>query len=259
MRSLVIRLATVGMAALFVTACGIPKEEHQKVVDARNQLQRDLKKLQALSADQRQRIASLEADLKKVKNTMGGQLEAHQDALKKKLAELAKTRAALEELEKMKAEMEKQRALDASLRAQLKSMISAGQLEVVNINGRLVIKMASKILFPSGKSRLTRKGNKALVQLAGILKNVGRHFQVAGHTDNVRSRRRRYDNWALSADRAATVVRLLEKNGVPGKNLSCAGFSQYQPVANNRTSKGKALNRRIEITLLPVIPTQVRD
>ena len=259
MKSLVYRLAALAVAATFVVACGIPKEEHQKVVDAKKRLEADLKKAQQTSAEQKQQIAKLEADLKKVKATMGGALEAKQAALRNKLAELAKTKAALEELEKMKAEMEKQRKLDGQLRAQLKSMISAGQLEVVNINGRLVIKMASKILFPSGKARLTRKGNKALAQLASILKSVDRHFQVAGHTDNVRSRRRRYDNWALSADRAATVVRLLEKNGVPGKNLSCAGFSQHQPVANNRTKAGKALNRRIEITLLPTIPPQVKD
>ena len=259
MKTLVTRIATLFVLASFVVACGIPTEEHNKVVAAKKKLERELKDLKQLSNQQKQRITQLEADLAKVKNTMGSALADKEAALKKKLAELAKTKDALEELEKIKADMEKQRALDSRLRAQLKSMISAGQLEVVNVNGRLVIKMASKILFPSGKSRLTRKGRKALTQLAGILKSVDRHFQVAGHTDNVPLRRRHYDNWSLSADRAATVVRLLEKNGVPGKNLSAAGFSSHQPVASNRTARGKALNRRIEITLLPVIPPQAKE
>ena len=235
MRTLSLRLLSVALIAAFAVACGIPKEQHDKVVAEKKALET------------------------KVKETMGGKLEEQQAALKKKLDELAKTKAALEELEKMRKELEAARELDAKLRNSLKAMISAGQLEIVNVNGRLVIKMAAKILFKSGKADLTGVGIKALKQLASILKGIDRHFQVAGHTDNVKSRKARYDNWALSADRAAGVVRLLEKAGVPGKNLSAAGFSQYQPVANNRTANGKALNRRIEITLLPVVPDQVKD
>jgi chemotaxis protein MotB len=71
--------------------------------------------------------------------------------------------------------------------------------------------------------------------------------------------RRFKDNWALSGERATVFVRMLEKNGVPGNRLSAAGFSQYQSVASNRTKAGKALNRRIEITLLPSIPGQVNE
>ena len=249
------QLATLALLGVFVTACGVPEEKHKQVLAQKKKLERELSEMKKLSRSQKQRITSLEADLKQVKDSM----ESKRAALQRKLAELKKTKAALKELEKMKADMEAQRKLDAKLRAQLKSMISAGQLKVVNVNGRLVIKMASKILFPSGKSRLTRKGRRALRKLASILKNVGRHFQVAGHTDNVPLRRRRDDNWSLSTERAVRVVRLLAKNGVPGKNLSAAGFSQHQPVANNRTRKGKALNRRIEITLLPVIPPQVKE
>lgn len=259
MRTLSLRLLSVALIAAFAVACGIPKEEHDKVLAQKKALEGKVKDLEKMSAEQKQRITELEEELKKVKETMSGKLEEQQAALKKKLDELAKTKAALEELEKMRKELEAARELDAKLRNSLKAMISAGQLEIVNVNGRLVIKMAAKILFKSGNADLTPAGKKALTQLAHILKGLDRHFQVAGHTDNVKSRKRRYDNWALSADRAAGVVRLLEKEGVPGKNLSAAGFSQFQPVANNRSGAGKALNRRIEITLLPVVPDQVKD
>lgn len=244
---------------LSAVGCGVPKEEHQRVLAQKKRLESQLAEMRKLSAAQKAQLATLEKDLKRVKGEFQSQLAAKHSALQKRLAELAKTRAALEELEKIKAEMEARHRLDAQLRSQLQAMISAGKLQVVNVNGRLVIKMASKILFRSGRANLTRKGRRYLSELAGILKRIDRHFQVAGHTDNVPTHRRRYkDNWNLSAARAAKVVRLLQKHGVPGKNLSAAGFGQFQPIASNRTRAGKALNRRIEITLLPVIPPQVR-
>ena len=61
-------------------------------------------------------------------------------------------------------------------------------------------------------------------------------------------------NWELAAMRAVRVVRLLRKVGVPGKNISAAAFAEFQPTSTNRTRMGRRLNRRIEITLLPVIP-----
>ena len=64
MRSLATRIAIISMVALFVTACGIPKEKHQKVVNAKEKLELALKKLQGLSADQKQRISALEGGVK---------------------------------------------------------------------------------------------------------------------------------------------------------------------------------------------------
>lgn len=259
MKTLSVTLASVLLSLVLAAGCGVPKEEHDKVLAQKKALQGMIANLEKLTAEQEQRQKSLEAELQKIRENMTSLVAAQKAELQAKLDELAKSKAALEELEKMRAELEAARALDAKLRDSLKAMISAGQLEVVNLNGRLVIKMAAKILFPTGKANLTGAGTKALRQLAGILKDLDRHFQVAGHTDDVPGRNKRYDNWALSADRAAVVVRLLQKNGVPGKNLSAAGFSSWQPVANNKNEAGKALNRRIEITLLPVVPPQVRD
>ncbi|MDY0000312.1 MAG: OmpA family protein [Polyangia bacterium] len=259
MKILSVSLMTVLLAVVLSSGCGVAQEEHDRTLARNKALQTMVNNLEKLTADQEQRQKALEVEIQKIRDGMASALAAQKADLQNKLDELAKTKAALEELEKMRKELEAARELDAKLRDSLKAMISAGQLEVVNVGGRLVIKMAAKILFPTGKATLTPVGTKALAQVAGILKDLDRHFQVAGHTDDVPGRNRRYDNWALSADRAAGVVRLLAKEGVPGKNLSAAGFSHFQPVASNRTANGKALNRRIEITLMPVVPAQVQE
>jgi chemotaxis protein MotB len=253
-------MASIMLVTLAAAGCGIPEEQHNKALAKNKKLQRELNELKLLSEKQQGQLSALESDLKKVKDSFESRLAAKKAELARKLAELAVAKLAAEELAKIKKELAAQKALQDQLKQQFQTMISAGKLQLVNINGRLVIKMASKILFKSGRAKTSRKGSSTLTSIAGILKKIDRHFQVAGHTDDVPMKSRRFkDNWALSARRAAVVVRLLEKAGVPGNRLSAAGFSQFQPVASNKTKVGKANNRRIEITLLPSIPGQVRD
>ena len=117
----------------------------------------------------------------------------------------------------------------------------------------MIVEMESAILFASGKAKLSREGKKALTEVAEILKTIsGRNFQVAGHTDDVPVRSRKFkDNWNLSSARAVAVVRHLEASGMDPNVLSSAGYADTQPVGDNKTDVGRATNRRIEIVLQP--------
>jgi chemotaxis protein MotB len=236
-------------------ACGIPQEKYDRAVAQSKALHDRLKECndgkEALSA----RVDKLEGELAQVKQAFGNQT-ANLDKLR---ALAAKGKRSAAELARIKKRMAEEKALNDRLMGQFKDMISAGQLKVVNVDGRLVIKMASRILFRPGKAKLSRRGRRSLRKLGKILAKVDRHFQVAGHTDNRPATRSKYkDNWELSAIRAVRVVRLLRKVGVPGKNVSAAAFGPYQPASTNRTRIGRRLNRRIEITLLPVIPRRAK-
>jgi Flagellar motor protein len=60
-------------------------------------------------------------------------------------------------------------------------------------------------------------------------------------------------NWELSVARATSVVRFLaEKAKVPAQKLAASGCGEHQPIASNKTSAGRARNRRIEILLTPI-------
>ena len=61
-------------------------------------------------------------------------------------------------------------------------------------------------------------------------------------------------NWELSVARATNVVRFLqEKAKVPGERLVASGYGEFHPVASNKSSAGRARNRRIEILLVPTM------
>ncbi|MFH2009594.1 MAG: OmpA family protein [bacterium] len=278
----IVRKACAMIAALLAlggfAGTGCYKSDFEKQLAKSKSLMQQLSASEKLAAARKQRIGELDAEIAKVKSAlanvrkelaetkenMGEALLKKQALLRRqaaelerKMGELKRSRWALAELEKIKAEMRRQRELNAKLRHSFSKMISAGKLQLINRHGKLVIQMRSKILFSSGKAKLTKDGEQALEDLAMILKPINRHFQVAGHTDNVPTSGRKYaDNWALSGHRATVVVRLLAKQGVPGHRLSAAGFGSFDPLKSNRSVDGRALNRRIEITLLPAVPVK---
>jgi chemotaxis protein MotB len=133
------------------------------------------------------------------------------------------------------------------------AMINSGKLRVRIVRNRMVVELAENILFDSGKSDLKPEGQTALTEVAGVLASIkDRDFQIAGHTDNIPIKSRKFpSNWELSTARAVTVTRYLGANGVDSARLSAAGYAETQPVASNDDDAGRAQNRRIEIVLMP--------
>ena len=168
---------------------------------------------------------------------------------------LAEAKARLEELRKAQAAADARAALFKQLALKFQKMIDAGQLKVALRNGRMVIQLANDVLFDSGQTDIKPTGQQALGQVASILKTIGdRHFQVAGHTDNVPIQTAAFrSNWELSTRRAVEVVHFLVAQGVASAMLSAAGYGEFDPIAANDTVANRGKNRRIEISLQPNI------
>ncbi len=128
------------------------------------------------------------------------------------------------------------------------------ELSVKMNEGRVYISLADKLLFPSGSSELDERGKKAIGALAGVINEQSSlDIMIIGHTDSIPIKTNCFkDNWDLSVSRANTVVRILTENyKVNPLQIVSAGKSEYSPVARNETKEGRALNRRIEIVILP--------
>ena len=72
---------------------------------------------------------------------------------------------------------------------------------------------------------------------------------VVGHTDNVRLQKSNpfASNQRLSEARAETIAKLLVQAGVPPESIAAEGRAETDPVADNSTREGRALNRRVEV------------
>lgn len=168
-------------------------------------------------------------------------------------AALDDTRKRLEELRKAQAAAEARAAQFQELVRRFEKLADAGKLKVMLRDGRMIIVLPNDVLFDSAHAELKPEGAATLKEVAKIIKTMpDRHFQIAGHTDNVKISTAKYpSNWELSTARALTVTRLFIDNGVEPKSLSAAGYGEFDPVAPNDTPESKAKNRRIEITLVP--------
>lgn len=138
----------------------------------------------------------------------------------------------------------------------LKLEIEDGNIEVEQIRGKLSMSVAEELFFDTGEADIKPEGQEVLKRIGKILKKIPeKNIRIEGHTDNVPigpSLRSKYPtNWELGAIRAVNVVRFLQNNaGIDPLRLSAVSYGQYRPVASNRTTAGKAKNRRIEIILI---------
>ncbi len=103
------------------------------------------------------------------------------------------------------------------------------------------------IKFKSGKDIITTSSFKILNNVVRIMKNNPKYnLRIEGHTD---SQGKDDFNLTLSKKRAAAVKKYLIKKGVEETRLSSEGYGELKPVADNKTSKGRALNRRVELII----------
>jgi outer membrane protein OmpA-like peptidoglycan-associated protein len=118
--------------------------------------------------------------------------------------------------------------------------------------GGIAVELASSgevnlygIYFDSDSATPKPESEKTLNEILEALKaQPSLKLLIAGHTDSTSTAAH---NLTLSQQRAEAVVSWLVGHGIAAQRLSAKGFGQTQPVADNSTAAGRALNRRVEL------------
>ena len=105
-----------------------------------------------------------------------------------------------------------------------------------------------ELAFASGSDKLLGTDWPILTAVAQVLKyHPTMKIQVAGHTDSTGDAKK---NQELSERRAAAIKQaLVEKHGADAARIEVKGWGARQPLQDNKTEDGRALNRRVEIVL----------
>jgi len=255
-------IATLAAVLLLSTGC-VTKSTHEMVLQELNTTQGELSEAQMTIKKQQEMIAQNEEELRSSQAQVGmthdelAMLSMKKTQLQQELddarSELMQSKDQLEKMRQIEAEQQKRNEIYARFVKELQKMIDGGQLTVTIENGRIVINMPNEVLFASASATLGQQGQEAIRKVADVLKEFSdRRFQVEGHTDNMPISSDRFpSNWELSTARALSVVHLMIDEGVAPQNVSAAGFGEFHPRATNDTKEGRALNRRIEIIMLP--------
>ncbi len=107
---------------------------------------------------------------------------------------------------------------------------------------------AKTILFDTGKSSLKPESTSVFVDIIRILNEYpNAKFAVEGHTDSSGGAK---TNQKLSESRANAVRDFLVAEGIGSDRLTATGYGEDRPIADNKTSKGRRENRRVEINLI---------
>lgn len=105
-----------------------------------------------------------------------------------------------------------------------------------------------KILFSIDQYSLTPESRQKITTIANNLKRVGiSHVAINGHTDNYG---KADYNQQLSYQRAKSVARVwMDSTGDEVSHVSVNGYGMAKPIASNKSSQGRAMNRRVAIVI----------
>lgn len=118
-------------------------------------------------------------------------------------------------------------------------------------NQYVQISLNGALLFDTGEVDIKKSVLPLMSKVGDILKQYSTHrIKIEGHTDNVPISGRYRNNMLLSTARANSVFEYLKDvKKISPKTMETSGFGEYKPVASNKTAKGRAQNRRVEIKI----------
>ena len=205
-------------------------------------------------------LSDLQGKYDGLKKSSGAEKAALSGDLADKERELAEKEALLQNrearLKEMQEIIDRQDQLMNALSEKVKKALmgfAADELSVEMRDGKVYVSMSDKLLFKSASDAVESKGQEALAKIAEVMnKNLDIDISIEGHTDSLAIKTARFrDNWDLSTARATSVVRILLDNGMDATRVTAAGKGEFQPKGDNKTSEGRAMNRRTEIVLAP--------
>jgi len=118
-------------------------------------------------------------------------------------------------------------------------------LQTIEVGQSIVLE---NIFFEFNKTNLLPQSYPELDKVGGfITANQIKEIEIGGHTDSEGSESY---NQKLSEGRAQSVVNYLISKGIPAPVLKSRGYGESKPIDTNLTDEGRAVNRRVEFTLL---------
>jgi len=134
--------------------------------------------------------------------------------------------------------------------ARLRAQLEGTGVSVTRIGENITLNMPGNITFATGSADLNA-GFFSVLDSVGLVVNEFNQtvIEVAGHTDSTGSDA---FNQQLSERRASSVMSYLISRQVLADRIITVGMGESRPIADNSTESGRQMNRRVELTLVPL-------
>jgi len=134
--------------------------------------------------------------------------------------------------------------------SKLREQLRGSGVSVTRDGDNIILNMPGNITFDTDSSRLNAKFTDTLDSVALVLGEFPKTMiDIVGHTDSTGAESY---NLRLSEDRAASVRNYLLAKGIRAERMIARGLGESMPIATNETAEGRALNRRVELALVPI-------
>lgn len=134
--------------------------------------------------------------------------------------------------------------------AELREQLQGTGVSISRVGNEIVLNMPGNITFQTDSADLNPRFFEVLDSVALVAAEYDKTtVEVEGHTDSTGSAAY---NQALSERRAATVATYLANRGIDRQRILAFGRGFSEPVADNATASGRAMNRRVELRLSPI-------
>ena len=138
--------------------------------------------------------------------------------------------------------------------AKLREQLQGTGVSVTRNGDNIILNMPGNVTFMTNSADINASFYQVLNSVALVLKEFDKTVvDIAGHADSTGPEDKNLD---LSQRRAGSVSSYLAAQGINAQRLIAVGYGESRPIASNDTKEGRAMNRRVEITLLPVTQTQ---
>ena len=134
--------------------------------------------------------------------------------------------------------------------AKLRQRLEGTGVSVTRRGDTIILNMPSNITFDTDRAEVKPQFYDVLNSVAIVLAEFNKTLvDVTGHTDSDGSEGYNQD---LSERRAGSVAQYLVSQGNNPQRFQVLGMGEAEPVASNASADGKALNRRVEIEIVPL-------
>jgi chemotaxis protein MotB len=257
-------------ASILLTGC-VSNKQFQKLEANYNQLKTDYQESQLQLTKCNTNSANLEdrlAEARKNNEDLRKSLADMQNTLNKSLTQSSQSNVNISKLvdEINASNRYIQHLVDAKNRSDSLNLVMVNNLtrsltreerqnmDIQVLKGVVYISLDDNMLYDSGSFEIKKEAGEILGKLAKIILDYKDYsVLVEGNTDTIPIIRPNIrNNWDLSVLRGSSVVQALQNNyGVDPKRMTAGGRGEYNPVASNSTSAGKARNRRTQVIITP--------
>ena len=160
---------------------------------------------------------------------------------------------------------------DAELKKQIDALGQTGQAnsaalkqlqsDVMALKGQVAMNteeaakkpmLVTTVNFGSGQTGLSSKAKEMLDGIVDQLMASDAKIKIVGHADGTPVLRGSHrSNWDLSQSRANSAAKYLKSKGIDAARIEAVGMAHTKPIASQSTAAGRAMNRRVEVILLP--------